>query len=97
MERSVFELTEGVANFINGNYTGDLSSDAVQIFPNDLYYYVQSVFDANCDDPKVIYSSYDDRVGNGLFNVFIVYVVWELFQILIVRFNAGISVLVYVT
>ncbi|MAD23098.1 MAG: hypothetical protein CMO44_02865 [Verrucomicrobiales bacterium] len=97
MERSVFELSEGVANFINGNYTGDLSSDAVQIFPNDLYYYVASVFDTKCDDPKVIYSSYDDRVGNGLFNVFMVYVVWELFQILIMRFNALASILVYLS
>ena len=97
MERSVFELAEGVANFINGNYTGDLSSDAVQIFPNDLYYYVTSVFDTNCDDPKVIYTSYDDRVGNGLFNVFIVYVVWELFQILVMRFNALASIMVYLS
>ena len=95
LERSVFELSEGVVNFITGNYTGHLSSDAVQIFPNDLYYYISPVFDNDCDDPTVIYSSYSDRVGDGVFNVFIMFLVWELFQILVLRFNACVTILAY--
>ena len=95
LERSVFELSEGVVNFITGNYTGQLSSDAVQIFPNDLYYYTKSIFDNDCDDPSVIYSSYSDRVGDGVFNVFLMFLIWELFQILVLRFNACITILAY--
>jgi hypothetical protein len=96
-DRSIKEISEGIANFINGNYTGDLGSDAVQLFPYDLYYYVRAPFDADCDDPKIIYTSYDDRVGDGLFNIFILVVIWEVFQLLVIRFNTCVSLLAYTT
>ena len=96
-DRSVSEITEGIANFINGNYTGDLASDAVQLFPYDLYYYVRAPFDASCDDPKILYTSYDDRVGDGLFNMMILILVWEVFQLLVIRFNTCVSLLAYTT
>tara|TARA_B100000963_G_scaffold27079_1_gene20182 strand:+ start:2095 stop:7482 length:5388 start_codon:yes stop_codon:yes gene_type:complete len=95
MQRSVFEPVEGLVNFVNGNYTGDLSSDAVQIFPNDLYYYTVSIFENDCDNPDVIYTSHDDRVGTGLLNVLFVFVAWEVFQIMVIRFNTFVSLLVY--
>lgn len=97
MERSVFELSEGVVNFVVGNYTGELSSDAVQIFPNDLYYYTKAFFDRDCDDPSVIYTSYSDRVGDGIFNVFMIFLAWELVQLLAIRFNALASILIYIS
>ena len=96
-DRSIDEISEGIANFINGNYTGELAADAVQLFPYDLYYYVRAPFDADCDDPSILYTSYSDRVGNGLFNVFIVMLAWELFQIFVMRFNVLASLVAYTT
>ena len=93
--RSIYEIPEGIGNFINGNYTGDLPADAVRIFPYDLYYITTTPFQADCDDPAILYSSYDDRVGYGLLNVFIMFLSWEIFQVLIMRFNTCISLFAY--
>ena len=68
-----------------------LSSDAVQIFPND-WCTTKVIFD-NDVTILVIYSSYSDRVGDGVFNVLMFHL--ELFQILVLRFNACITILAY--
>lgn len=80
-ERTVSEITEGLATFINGNYTGDLDSDASQILSYDLYYYFST--QAQCDDPAVLYSSYDDRVGDGVRNVFLLFLLVPIIELII--------------
>ena len=80
------DLGRGISYFVQGNYTGEIPSDAKIIFPNDLQFYLEALTGAGCEDNDNIYTSHKENVGNGLLVALILNVSPEVFQFFFFRF-----------
>ena len=74
---------DGISFFLQGNYTGTIPPDATILFQNDLQYYIELPFKVGCDEAEWKWTSSKDNVGNGMFGVFMV------FLLVVIRTKVG--------
>jgi hypothetical protein len=90
------ELIDGISYFLQGNYTGQIPSDAKIMFANDLQYYLNLPFDGNCDTADWKWKSSKDEVGSGLWNVLLLFLGVEFVRLFIFEFNILITAAIYI-
>ena len=89
---SLADLGRGISYFFQGNYTGEIPSDAKIIFPNDLQFYIEALTGAGCEDNDNIYTSHKDNVGNGILVALAIGISPEVFQFFFFRLPLPIAV-----
>lgn len=92
---TIEDLIQGVSYFLQGNYTGEIPSDAKIIFANDLQYYLEAPFTVGCDEAEWKWKSSKENVGDGLLSVLILFLSLEAFRIFIGDLNILITATMY--
>ena len=92
---TIEDLIQGVSYFLQGNYTGEIPSDAKIIFANDLQYYLEAPFTVGCDEAEWKWKSSKENVGDGLLSVLILFLSLEAFRIFIGDLNLLITATMY--
>lgn len=90
-------IVDGISFFLQGNYSGTIPPDATILFQNDLQYYIELPFKVGCDEAEWKWTSSKDNVGNGIFGVFMVFLLLEIFRFLVGDFNILITISIYST
>lgn len=94
-DNDIQDFINGLSYFLQGNYTGQIPSDAKIMFPNDLQYYIEKPFQVGCDEADWKWKSYKENVGDGFFSVFILFLILEIFRLFIGEFNVLITLSLY--